>query len=165
MWISEEANVAEEHFVSATTRQLMSQLQQFVPKPAANGQTFLAAGVTGNRLDVGLHMLGDLFEADGWRVVQLGADVPVTDLAQAVEFYAVDLAGLSVSQNSQLPALKQSVAAIRNGARSDRVKILIGGRALGAASDLAAQLGADGYAADPIDALRLARRLTGLPAR
>jgi MerR family transcriptional regulator, light-induced transcriptional regulator len=162
LWTTVEANVAEEHFVSATTKLVMTQLLQVAPKKAAHGKSLLAAGVAGNRMDVGLHMLADLFEIDGWRVVQLGADVPVADLAQAVDFYEVDIAGLSVSQNVQLPALKQSITAIRSGPRGQQVKILLGGRTLSAAEDLASQLGADAYAADPVAALKIARQLTGL---
>ncbi len=164
MWMQDEANVAEEHFVSSTTKWVMTQLQQLALRQPLHGKTFLAAGVAGNRMDVGLQMLGDLFEIDGWRVVPLGADVPAEDLAQAADFYEVDVVGLSVSMNTQFPALQQAIRSIRGGARGERVKILVGGRAFELAADLAAELGADAVAQGLVEARSLARQLTGLPA-
>jgi methanogenic corrinoid protein MtbC1 len=83
-------------------------------------------------------------------------------LAQAVEFYAADVVGLSVSQAAQLPALQESIAAIRGLRTPAQTKILVGGRALQAAPQAVRELGVDGYAADPRQAVALARSLVGL---
>jgi MerR family transcriptional regulator, light-induced transcriptional regulator len=162
MWQEDEINVAEEHFATATTKMLMSQLRSYVSKRAPNGKTLLASAVAGNHHEIGIHAVAEFFEMDGWRVIQLGSDVPVRDLVEAVGFYQADLLGLSVCLRTQLATLKQTIEAVRRSERVAVVKILVGGRGLVGASDLAAEFGADGYAADPSQAVALGNTLVGL---
>ena len=118
----------------------------------------------GNQHDIGLQVVADFFEMAGWRVIQLGSDMPIPDLAQAVESYQPDLLALSVSLHTQLVTLAETIQAVRRGERGAAVKILVGGRALVEAPDLAPSLGADGYAADPLDAVAQGNLLAGVPA-
>ena len=87
--------------------------------------------------------------------------MPIPDLAQAVEFYQPDLLALSVSLHTQLVTLAETIQAVRCGQRGAVVKILVGGRALADATDLAQQFGADGYAADPNAAVAWGRAMVG----
>jgi methanogenic corrinoid protein MtbC1 len=162
MWLEAEINVAEEHFTTATTQAIMAQLRGRVAPHPALGKTILTAAVLGNQHDIGLQAVADFFEMDGWRVIQLGCNVPLEDLVEAVEFYQADLLGLSVCLGAQLTALARTIAAIRQSARGSSVKILVGGRGLASMSDLAAELGADGCADDPTTAVTLGRKLVGL---
>lgn len=159
MWAAGEINVAEEHFASDTTKAVMAQLRQLAPAAAENGRTFLAAAVMGNFHDVGVHAVADFFEMAGWRTIQLGANVPTEDLIQAVEFFRTDLLGLSVSLSTQLPALRETVRALRRSSLGNRLKIIIGGRALAENAALARQVGADAFAVDPQQAVEIGSRL------
>jgi methanogenic corrinoid protein MtbC1 len=163
MWVTGEINVAEEHFASHTTKMVMSQLLAKATLRPHNGKTLLAAAVAGNRHDIGLHAVADFFEMAGWRTIHLGADVPIDDLVQAAECFDVDLLAISASLNVQLETVKSTIQAVRNGRRGDVVKILVGGLAFAGSSDLAIEMGADGYAADPDEAVRLGSQLVGLP--
>jgi len=163
MWLLGEVNVAEEHFASATTKMVMAQLLPRAQFTDRNGKTMLAAAVAGNQHDIGLQAVADFFEMNGWRVISLGANVPISDLVQAAECFESDLIGLSASQATQLETLRSSIAAVRKCERGERVKILVGGFALvddGAAPE---ELGADAYAPDPVAAVKVGRKLVGLP--
>jgi methanogenic corrinoid protein MtbC1 len=162
MWVANEINVAEEHFASQTTKMVMAQLLPLATLQPSNGKTMIAAAVAGNQHDIGLQAVADFFEIDGWRTVLLGANVPARDLVQAVDCFAADLLGLSVSQTTQLEAVKTTIQAIRYGERDTEVKILLGGRAFTDPDDLPQELGADGYAADPVAAVASGRQLVGL---
>jgi methanogenic corrinoid protein MtbC1 len=162
MWQAAEINVAEEHFATSTTKAVLAQLRLRAPLQAPNGKTLLAAAVMGNQLDIGLQVVADFFEMAGWRVIQLGPDMPIPDLAQAVDFYQPDLLALSVSLHTQLVTLTETIQAVRRGPRGAVVKVLVGGRALTDATDLAQQFGADGYAADPNAAVAVGNALVGL---
>ena len=162
MWLANEINVAEEHFASQTTKMVMSQLLPRATLQPANGKTMIAAAVAGNQHDIGLQAVADFFEIDGWRTVLLGANVPARDLVQAVDCFSADLLGLSVSQTTQFEAVKTTIQAVRGSARATEVKILLGGRAFTDPNDLPKELGADGYAADPSEAVALGRKLLGL---
>jgi len=163
MWLSGEANVAEEHFATATTKMVMTQLRQYAVFGPRNHKTLIAAAVVGNYHDLGLQMVADLFEMDGWRAIQLGADMPAADLVQAISFFQADLVALSVSIASQLPTARATIEAIRRSERGAHVKILLGGGGIAHWPDLASQLGADGFAADPSGAVALGSALVGLP--
>jgi methanogenic corrinoid protein MtbC1 len=163
MWLTGEINVAEEHFASHTTKMVMAQLLSRADFQPPNGKTVLAAAVAGNQHDIGLHAVADFFEMAGWRTIQLGADAPIGDLVQAVECFEVDLLALAASLNVQLDAFKSTIRAVRTGPRGDVVKILAGGLAFADADNLPPEMGADGYAADPNEAVRLGGRLVGLP--
>ena len=165
MWHADEINVAEEHFVSATTKSVMAQLMSRAEFRPSNGKTMLAAGVAGNHIDIGLQAVADFFEMDGWRAIQLGADVPTRDIVQAVEYFEADLVGLSASQSTQLETLRQTINAVRAVERGEKVKIIVGGFAFAGSEHLAPQLGADGYAPDPAAAVELGRQLVFGPPR
>jgi len=162
MWLANEINVAEEHFASQTTKMVMAQLLPRATLQPSNGKTMLAAAVAGNQHDIGLQAVADFFEIDGWRTVLLGANVPARDLVQAVDCFAADLLGLSVSQTTQFEAAKTTIQAVRSGARGTEVKILLGGRAFTDPNDLPTELGADGYAADAAKAVALGRQFVDL---
>jgi methanogenic corrinoid protein MtbC1 len=138
--------------------QLLSRAQLQPP----NGKTLLAAAVAGNQHDIGLCAVADFFEMAGWRTINLGADVPIGDLVQAVECFGVDLLALSASLNVQLETVKSTIQAVRSGPRRGEVKILAGGLAFADGGSLAAEMGADGHAPDPDGAVRLGCQLVGL---
>ena len=160
MWVLGEINVAEEHFATATTRSVMARLQAIVSCRPANGKTLLCAAVAGNQHELGIQMVADLFEEDGWRAVQLGSNVPGEDLAQAVEFYEADLVALAVSLPTQLPALEGAMAAVRASQRPG-VKILVGGCGMAGIVEWAESKGADGFAANALDAVVRGNELVG----
>jgi methanogenic corrinoid protein MtbC1 len=162
MWLANDINVAEEHFASQTTKMVMAQLLPRATSQPPNGKTMLAAAVAGNQHDIGLQVVADFFELDGWRTVLLGANVPARDLVQAVDGFAADLLGISVSQPTQFEAVKATIQAVRDDPRAAEVKILLGGRAFTDPDELPKELGADGFAAHPAEAVALGRQLVGL---
>lgn len=162
MWLTGEINVAEEHFASHTTKMVMGQLLSHAEFQPRNGKTVLTAAVAGNRHDIGLYAVADFFEMAGWRTIQLGADVPIGDLGQAVGCFDADLLALSASLNVQLETVKSTIQTVRSGPRGNAVKILAGGLAFADSGKLAREMGADGYAANPDEAVRLGCQLVGL---
>jgi MerR family transcriptional regulator, light-induced transcriptional regulator len=162
MWLLGEINVAEEHFATATTRLIMAQLHGREACRTAHGKTLVAAAVAGNQHDLGIQMVADMFETAGWRVIQLGANVPAEDLAQAVEFYQADLVAIAISLAAQWPALGDAISAVRASQRGTAVKILVGGCAVAGIAELAKSRGADGFAANALEAVAQGNALVGL---
>lgn len=159
MWHADEINVAEEHFASDTTKKIMAQLMSRATFQPSNGKTMLAAGVAGNHVDIGLQAVADFFELDGWRTIQLGADVPIPDIVQAVVSFDADLLGLSASQSTQFEIVRETIDVVRRATPDGRVKIIVGGFAFTGSQDLAKRLGADGYASDAASAVQVGRAL------
>jgi len=164
MWLAGEINVAEEHFATATTRYIITQLLPHAECRPARGKTLLSAAIAQNQHDLGVQVVSDFFEMDGWRVVYLGANIPIVDLVQAIEFYEPDLLALSAALTSQLPTLRDTINSVRTSPLGSRLKILVGGRALSENTDLATRLGADAYADGPAAAVEIGNRLVGSAA-
>ena len=161
LWHAGELSIAEEHFVTATTRQAMSLLSRLGSPAGSNGKTVVAASVAGNVHDLGVRVIADFFELDGWRSACLGADVPPTEIADAVTYFDADLLVLSAALSTHLKALDESIRAVRKGTERD-VKIMVGGLAFSSAPELWRRLGADGYSTDGDSAVAVGSQLVGL---
>lgn len=160
MWHLNEINVAEEHFASVTTGMVMSQLQPFAQRKPRDGRCLLAACVEGDLHDLGLRMLADTFEMEGWRVICLGASVPARDLATAAAFFEPDLVALSVSMPFHLEELRLAMRLIREEAK---VKVMLGGRVFAGDPEMWKEFGADAFASNPEEAVGVADAI--LPRR
>lgn len=162
LWHLGKVNVAEEHFATSTTLITLSQLLPLWPRKAPNGRTLLAASVEGNLHEIGIRMVSDHLEAEGWRTIYLGPNVPTVDVAQAAADFRADLVCLSITMTVHLQPLRDAARLIR-GARPE-ARILVGGPGLHQMPGLAAENGADAYAESPGAAIAAAARLVGLPA-
>lgn len=160
MWHRDEAGVAEEHLVTATTQRLMAILSQRATPETSNGKTVVAAAVAGNIHDMGVRTVSDFFAMAGWKTLFLGADVPYTELVNAVHYFNADLVVLSATLSIQLGTLGQTIEALQRDDGSGP-KILVGGEALAEVPELWRQLGADGYCGDVAQALERAAELVG----
>lgn len=160
MWHMGEITVAEEHFASTTTLMAMSRLAAHLPRKPANGRTLLAACVQGNTHEIGLRMVADHFEMEGWRSVYLGADVPAEDLVLAVEDFGPDLIALSAMICTQVQPLADTIAGIR--ALPSATPVVVGGGMFAHCPTLWRDVGADACAATPGEALDAGNRLVGL---
>ncbi len=162
MWHRDEVGIAEEHFATATTQMVMSQLLRRSPVPALNGKTVVVASVMGDRHGLGTQLVADCFELDGWRVVYLGPDIPGQELPQALIDFQADLLLLSATLYTHLRALESTIAALQVLEETRSVPVLVGGHAFAEQPDLAEQIGADDYAADADAAVSKGRKLVGL---
>lgn len=162
MWHAAEVSVAEEHVVTETTRRAMVLLAHEHSTSADTGKTILAATVAGDAHDLGIRAVTDFFQVAGWRAISMGSDVPVVDLANAVKFFNAELVVLSTTLTTQLKDLQTSIESIRAACGHD-VKIVVGGHAFVDLPELWKSTGADGYAADPSEAVELGTALVGLP--
>lgn len=153
LWHAGELGIVEEHVVTYTTERLMALLAHRAKRAPANGRTVVCAAVTGNAHDIAVRVLADFFDIAGWRTVHVGANVPVQELASALQYFDGDLLVLSASLSVQLPKLAEAIAAVRR-LEGRTVRVMVGGLAFVDAPDLWRKLGADGYAPDALTAVK-----------
>lgn len=162
LWHLNEISVAEEHFGTATTIMALAQLRGLTPRAPRDGRVVLATCVQGNDHDVGVRMVADFLEMNGWRAIHLGADVPVEDLAHAARSFGVHLAALSVSLPTQYREAQETIRALRADGPAG-LRIMVGGGGVSGAPGVWAGWGADGWAESAAGAVAEAERL--VPAR
>lgn len=146
MWHRGEISVAEEHFATTTTHLVLSLLYPLLPRAASNGRVVVCGSVEGNAHDVGIRMVADCFEMDGWRSIHLGADVPAEDLGHAVVDYHAHALALSAGIATQLRPLRQTIEHLRHRAETRGTVIVVGGAAFGSDPLLWQTIGADTFA-------------------
>ena len=107
--------------------------------------------------DIGKNLVATILSASGFQIFDLGTSVtPEQFVAKAAEVDA-DIVGVSALLTTTMAGQKAVIEALdRNGLRP-RIKAIIGGAAV--TSRWAAEIGADGYSRNAIDALELAKNL------
>ena len=120
---------------------------------------FVIGTVKGDLHDIGKNLLVMLLEGAGYKVIDLGINVPATKFIEAIEEYNPDILGLSALLTTTLSAMQDTIKEIVNAGLRDRTKILVGGAPVTQA--FADEIGADGYASDAGSAVELANRIVG----
>lgn len=160
LWHEGRINVAEEHIATQITRSQMIRLRRdFQPRRRLNRRAVITS-VVGDPHELGPMMVADFMYLDGWEVDFLGAGTPADDLAEYINKHPIDLAGIGATMPDNLVEVKRVVGAIRK--LPDAPPVLIGGAVVEHISDIVQESGADGMAANVLEALEEARRLVGL---
>ncbi len=114
--------------------------------------TLVLATVKGDLHDIGKNLVGIMFKGAGYKVVDLGIDVPDEKIVNAAIDNNADLIGLSALLTTTMVNMKTVVAACKSKKVSS--KILLGGAPV--TNTFAKEIGADGYAADAYAAVQVA---------
>ncbi len=135
-------------------------LEPLLTKEGGTNQlpVIVLATVQGDIHDIGKNLVALMLKNHGFRVIDLGKDVPAERIADAAAEHQAAIIGLSALMTTTMQRMKEVVDLVR--ARHLPVKIMIGGAAV--TEEYAAQIGADGYSADANDAVKLAKALAGV---
>lgn len=142
-WERGEASVAQEHFASNLLRGRLLALARGWERGA--GRAALLACAPGEYHDLPLIMFGLALRARGWRIVYLGADTPTGSVAEAAAEVRPALIAVSAIRADALASEREALAAV---AREFRVGLA----GAGADPALAASIGAEMLAGDPVSA-------------
>jgi len=104
---------------------------------------------------LGTLMISECFQRSGWDVETL-IEPERSDILQAVGSSSFDVVGLTVTTDFYIAEVPKLLTAMRSVSSNPKLKIMIGGPAIGHDAELARKLGADGSAADATSALALA---------
>jgi MerR family transcriptional regulator, light-induced transcriptional regulator len=159
LWQSNQISVAQEHLCTAATQLIMSQFYSFIFRTERKNRRAVAACVGGDLHEIGIRMVADFFEMDGWDTFYLGADVPSDSVVQTVIDREAHVLAVSTTLLTHIGSLAELIAAVRSNRACVELRILVGGYPFNVATDLWREVGADGYAADAVQAVDLADQL------
>lgn len=160
LWQRNQISVAQEHYCTAATQLIMSQLYSELFRTEKHGCTFVGMCVAGDLHELGVRMVSDAFEMAGWQTYYLGSNVPTSDVVRTLLAQRADVLGISATLTYHLPVVDELVRLVRASPDCRDVKVLVGGYPFNVDPTLARKLGADGNARDVQAALELAQRLT-----
>jgi methylmalonyl-CoA mutase cobalamin-binding domain/chain len=119
--------------------------------------TFLMGTVKGDVHDIGKNLVDIMLEGAGFKVVDLGVQVPPDAFIEAIREHKPEVVGFSAFLTTTMPMFKVNIEAIERAGLRDNVIIMVGGAPV--TQEYADAVGADGYAADAAGATKLAKDL------
>ena len=125
--------------------------------PQAVKGTLILATVKGDIHDIGKNIVKVLLENYGYRVIDLGKDVPPEVIVERAVRDDIRLVGLSALMTTTVASMEETIRQLR--ARKPETKVVVGGAVMTA--DYAAQIGADHYAREALDTVRYADTVFG----
>lgn len=118
----------------------------------SNGRKMIIATVKGDIHDIGKNIVKVVMESYGFEVIDLGKDVSPEDVLDAALKNNCSFVGLSALMTTTVEAMEKTIKLVKS--HSEDIKIVAGGAVL--TEDYAQSIGADFYAKDAMDCVRIA---------
>jgi 5-methyltetrahydrofolate--homocysteine methyltransferase len=119
--------------------------------------TVVIGTVEGDIHDVGKNIVAMILEGGGFKVIDLGVDVPAEKFIKEVKYQEAEVLALSALYSPTRLAMKDTLQMLVDEGIRDNVKVMIGGAPIDQA--FCDMIKADGYAPDAPQALKLAERM------
>ena len=132
-------------------------LTKFGVKPKG---TIVAGTVLGDIHDIGKNIVCMMSEGAGFRVIDVGVDVPAEKFISAARANSADIISMSALLSTTRANMEGIIQAIRASELNYKIKVMIGGAPV--TQDFADSIGADGYAPDAGLAVKKAKELLGV---
>lgn len=159
LWQIGQINVAQEHLCTAITQFVMAQLYSHVFVVRERPRHLVATSVGEEGHELGMRMIVDLCEMDGWRTYYLGANTPHGSVVESAQAFDAQMLCVSATMGYHLPQVVDLIAHVRKADPEGHIRILVGGMAFNVDENLWQRVGADGYAPDAEQAVKVANQL------
>ena len=116
---------------------------------------FVLVTVRGDIHDIGKNIVKLLLENYGFRVSDLGKDVPPQVIVDETVRLHAPLVGLSALMTTTVPAMEETIVLLRK--KAPWAKVIVGGAVMTA--EYARSIGADAYGRDAMDTVRYAEKI------
>lgn len=125
-------------------------------KKAQKRPVVVLATVEGDIHDIGKNIVALMLGNHGYEIVDLGKDVKADVIVRKAGELGAGLIGLSALMTTTMPRMEDTVKLVKD--KGLKCRVMVGGAVV--TQEYADSIGADGYAADAVEAVRLAARLT-----
>jgi corrinoid protein of di/trimethylamine methyltransferase len=128
---------------------------QLEGKKEKSSGVIVAGTVEGDIHDIGKNLFVMLATASGFDVHDLGNDVSAEKFVNKVKEVNANFVGLSALITTTMDKMKSIIDALKKAGVRNKVKVIVGGAPL--SESFAKKIGADAYAADALDGIRLCK--------
>ncbi len=159
LWQTNQIEVGQEHYCTAATQVIMS---SFYPDIFTSGKkTFkmVACAAGGDIHEMGIRMIADVFEMDGWDTHYLGGNLPDYEIIKHLKINNPDLFAVSVTMPYHLSKVQKLIASMRKDPALSELPVLVGGEPFRLLEGMWKRVGADGFAENGMIAVELANNL------
>ena len=131
------------------------QARHKMPATDEVGPTIILATVKGDIHDIGKNIVKALLENYGYKVIDLGRDVPPEAIVKAAVEQNVKLVGLSALMTTTVPAMEETIQLLRK--EKPDCLVMVGGAVL--TQEYADMIGADFYGKNAMESVRYAEQV------
>ena len=146
LWQLGFINVAQEHYYTATTQFIMSNLYDYIFSGKKNEYGVVAACVEGELHEVGIRMVTDFLENEGFNTCYLGANSPISDTLDILAESKSHILALSATMIFNIPKVASLIEQIKKREELNHIKIIVGGYPFGVDGSLWKKIRADSCA-------------------
>lgn len=115
--------------------------------------------IQGDTHDIGKNLVRIMLESAGYEMHDLGRDVVLQRFIDKAKEINADVIAISTLMSTTMPRMGQVIEMLEAEGIRNRIKVIIGGAPISLA--FARKIGADGYAANAVDAVKVVNRLMG----
>ncbi len=124
--------------------------------------TVVIGTVFGDLHDIGKNLVKLLLKSSGFKVVDLGENVPAQKFLDGARVHNAAVVGLSSLLTTGDPYVEETVKALKSSDIAGKIKVICGGAAL-TPKFVEEKCGADAYAKDAASGVKEIKRLLGIP--
>jgi 5-methyltetrahydrofolate--homocysteine methyltransferase len=122
--------------------------------------TIVLGTVKGDLHDIGKNLVGMIAEASGFKVVDIGIDIPSEKFLEAIQTYKPEFVGLSALLTTTMLEMKKTVGLIKEKDVKDKIKVIVGGAPV--TEQFAEKIGADLFGKDAVDGVMKMKGAMGI---
>lgn len=119
--------------------------------------TVITATVQGDLHDIGKDLVSVMLKGNGFKVIDLGVDVPPEKVVKAVKENDAKVVCLSILLTPAYEGLSATLKALKDSSLRERVKVVLGGAAV--SPDTVKRYGADYYGHDANQAVEICNQI------
>jgi len=118
--------------------------------------------VEGDTHDIGKNLVKIMLETSGFEIFDLGRDIPPAQFVEKAKEVGAKIIALATLMTTTMEAMDEVVQLLKKENIKNQYKVIIGGGPI--SQSFADKIGADGYAVNAADAVKLAKRLVEVAA-
>jgi len=122
--------------------------------------TIVLGSIEGDIHDIGKTLVGTMLTASGFKVFDLGVDVPVMTLVEKARAENADIIGVRALLTTTMVTQRDVIEALDDMGLHSTIKVMVGGAPV--TRDWVKEIGADGYSEDAVGAVAAAKELLGV---
>lgn len=115
--------------------------------------------VEGDIHDIGKNIVIFMLDINGFKVIDIGEDVPPAKFVEAIQEHKPQVVGMSALLTLAFDKMRDTVTAIKDAGLKDQVKIMIGGAPIN--DQIKEYTGADDWGKDAVEAVSLVKNWIG----
>jgi len=120
----------------------------------------LLGTVRGDLHDIGKNLVYMMLEGAGFTITDLGVNVSPEKFVEKAKEVEPDIVGMSALLSTTMPAMPETIEALKKAGLRDKVKVMVGGAPV--TEKYAQKITADAYASDAGSAVTKAKNLLGI---